>query len=204
MKDSDEEVILHYQQLYEKFGQSYEALNWGSQYSQYLRFKIISEMVNLEGKSILDVGCGLGDFAGWLNSMGISVIYTGLDFTPGLINQAVRNYPTSNFIHGSILDQSLMAGMKFDIVIASGIFYTYSADGNAWFNSAVSRMWTLCNEGIVFNSLSDWSDKKDRGEYYADPIATIEFCKNLTSFIALRHDYHPRDFTVSLLKRPRE
>lgn len=201
MTGSEEKrTAIAYTRLFREFGQSHKTLNWGSSQNQQLRFKLLAEIGDLEGKRILDVGCGLGDFAGWLAINHISLAYTGLDITADLIGQARANYPSMEFIHGSIMDQSLLRGRSFDYVFASGIFYTYSLSRQEWMQDAINNMWAICDLGIAFNSLSAWSNTFDANEFYADPIATIEFCSKLTPFLALRHDYHPRDFTVHLYR----
>lgn len=193
-----------YRQLFNKHGKSHKTLNWGSQEGQRLRFKILAEIGRLEGKRILDVGCGLGDFAGWLAKNNIQADYTGLDLTPELVKQAQKNYPALAFVQGSILDESLLVGQRFDFVLASGIFYTYSTGGGAWLRAAVARMWSLCKDGVAFNSLSAWSEGHEAGEYYADPPTTLAYCRTLTPWVAMRHDYHPRDFTIYLSRMARE
>lgn len=205
MNDKEEQLTLHrYRRLLEVHGQSYKALNWGSREGQYLRFKILAEIGQLEGKSILDVGCGLGDFAEWLAQNNIRTDYTGLDITPGLLALARKNYPRLKFVEGSILDEALLIGRQFDFVFASGIFYSYKTGGEAWLRMAVARMWGLCNEGVAFNSLSAWTDCYDIDEYYADPSAIVAYCRTLTPWLTMRHDYHPRDFTVYLSRKVRE
>ena len=196
----EQRTAIAYARLFREFGQSHKSLNWGSSRSQQLRFKLLAEIGNLEGKRILDVGCGLGDFAGWLAINHISFTYTGLDITADLIRQARSSYPSMEFIHGSIMDQSLLHGRSFDYVFASGIFYTYSVSRQEWMHEAIEKMWAICDLGIGFNSLSAWSNTFDANEFYADPIATMEYCRKLTPFLALRHDYHPRDFTVHLYR----
>jgi 2-polyprenyl-3-methyl-5-hydroxy-6-metoxy-1,4-benzoquinol methylase len=205
MYNKEEQLTAHlYGRLYDNFGQSYKTLNWGNPQTQHLRFRILTEIGNLEGKSILDVGCGLGDFAEWLGQNNMRVDYTGLDLTPELVNQARKNHPELTFLQGSILEESLLAGQTFDFVFASGIFYTYKMGGNVWLQKAVARMWTLCKEGLAFNSLSAWAESHDADEFYADPPLTLEYCKRLTPWVAFRHDYHPRDFTVYLSRMARE
>ena len=203
MKNNEEQLtVRRYQKLFDVHQQSHKALNWGSREGQQLRFKILAGIGLLEGKRILDVGCGLGDFAGWLDLNNIKVEYTGLDLTPELVEQARKNYPERKFILGSILDESLFIDQQFDFVLSSGIFYTYNRDGDAWLKAAVSRMWLLCKEGVAFNSLSAWSEEvRESDEYYADPTATLGFCRKLTPWVAMRHDYHPRDFTIYISRR---
>jgi len=64
----------------------------------------------------------------------------------------------------------------------------------------VERMFSLCTSAVAFNSLSAWCADKDEGEFYADPFRTVNFCRELTPWVSLRHDYHSRDFTVYLYK----
>lgn len=204
MSTQEEQLTVGcYRRLFDEYGQSYKALNWGSREGQELRFKVLADIGQLAGKRILDVGCGLGDFAGWFAQNSIKVDYTGLDMTPELLAQARKNYPALQFVSGSILDKSLLFNQKFDFVLASGIFYTYSTSGNTWLQAAVSRMWELCEEGMAFNSLSAWAEDRDPREFYADPLVTMQYCRSLTPWVTMRHDYHPRDFTMYLSRKAR-
>jgi len=191
-----------YRQLFAEHGHSHKTLNWGSQEGQYLRFRILAGIGQLQGKRILDVGCGLGDFAGWLKQNNIQLIYTGIDLSQELVLQARNAYPTLEFLHGSILDKELLKDRKFDYVFASGIFYTYYAGRENWMKLAIKRMWDYCEIGVAFNSLSTWSENHEPEEFHANPAETMNFCKTLTPWLALRHDYHPRDFTIFLLRSP--
>ena len=65
----------------------------------------------------------------------------------------------------------------------------------------IAKMFSLCSDAAVFNSLSAWAPDRESGEFYADPAATLDYCRTLTPWVALRHDYHPRDFTVFLFKK---
>ncbi len=203
--DKNEEILTArlYGELANIHGTSHKTLNWGSREGQYLRFKVLAEIGDLNGKRILDVGCGLGDFAGWLAENNIQVDYTGLDLTVELIERARNRYPESSFFQGSILDQSLFVEQTFDYVFSSGIFATYRHGAEAWLEGAVARMWNLTKEGLAFNSLSDWAEEQEPGEYYASPIEVLSFCKNLSPWVSLRHDYHSRDFTIYVSRMAR-
>lgn len=205
MNNKEEQLTAHrYQRLFDEHGQSHKTLNWGSREGQHLRFRILAGIGQLEGKRILDVGCGLGDFAGWLAQNNIRTDYTGLDLTPELVEQARKNYPELKFVQGSILDESMLAGQEFDFVFASGIFATYQIGANLWQEDAVAKMWGMATEGVAFNTLSSWAPDQEASEYYADPAGVLIACRKLTSWVVLRHDYHPRDFTVYLLKEKRQ
>lgn len=204
MKKSEEQrTVEHYRQLLTEYGRSYRALNWGSLEGQRLRFQILAGIGDLNGKSVLDVGCGLGDFAGWLREAGTLVEYTGLDITPELVSTAKELHPGFSFLQGDILDRATLASRRFDYVFASGIFATYKEGGARWMESCLRQMWELAGEGIAFNALSSWSDGQEPAEYHADPLETLAFVSSLSRWVVLRHDYHPRDFTVYVLRSKR-
>lgn len=204
MKKSEEQrTAEHYRRLLAEHGRSYRALNWGSLEGQRLRFQTLAGIGDLNGKSVLDVGCGLGDFAGWLREAGTRVEYTGLDITPELVSTARELHPEFSFLQGDILDRATLASRRFDYVFASGIFATYKEGGARWMESCLRRMWELAGEGLAFNALSSWSDAQAPAEYHADPAATLAFVGSLSRWVVLRHDYHPRDFTVYLLRHER-
>lgn len=193
-----------YADLHKKYGDSYKTLNWGRQEGQRIRFKILAEIANLANKSVLDVGCGLGHFADWLKEQQTMVQYTGLDITPSLITAARNRHPHHEFLEGNILDEHIFKNQKFDYVFASGIFSTYHKSALELQKSIINRLWSFSQCGIAFNSLSVWAENKEAGEYYADPFIVADFCRLISPWVVLRHDYHPRDFTIYLTKFPRK
>ena len=52
----------YYEEKLKKFGPNIKGLNWKNKKSQELRFNILSKVSNLNNCSILDYGCGYGDF----------------------------------------------------------------------------------------------------------------------------------------------
>jgi hypothetical protein len=103
-----------------------------------------------------------------------------------------------DFQVSGVLDAAL-AG-SYDYVFASGIFYRRQVEPWEFLQQAVTQMFACCRKGLAFNSLSTWFPEPEAGEFYADPVKTLEWCRSLTPRVALRHDYHPRDFTIYLSK----
>jgi SAM-dependent methyltransferase len=198
----DEEVraAAHYRRLLATHGDSWRTLDWGSPEGQARRFAVLAEGLQLEGQRILDVGCGLGHFADWLAQQGVACSYTGLDLTPELVLAAAARHPHHTFVHGSLLDSTVLPDGRFDVVVSSGVFCSYPEGGRAWMQAGISRLWAWSSNAIAFNSLSTWAPNADPGEYHADPLDVLAFCANLSSRVALRHDYHPRDFTVHVYR----
>ena len=87
---------------------------------------------------------------------------------------------------------------RADYVMASGIYHL----GNTQFmHRVLSVMYGPCDKGVAFNSLSGWGEVNNKlGYFIADPQETLKFCRTLTPFIMLRHDYLPHDFTMFLYR----
>ncbi|OOZ41828.1 hypothetical protein BOW53_02170 [Solemya pervernicosa gill symbiont] len=192
-----------YSELLKAHGSSFRSLNWGSEEGQRLRFEVLSGVGKLQGARVLDVGCGLGHFACWMEACGIEVEYTGVDLSAKLLEQAARDNPGLRFIEGSILDSQTVLDEEFDYVFASGLFYSYRESGEEAIKRTVTRMWELARVGVAFNTLSGWTEDKSENEFYADPLKTVAFCQSLSPWLVFRHDYHPRDFTVYLTREAR-
>lgn len=189
-----------YADLLAKHGHSFKSLNWGSFKSQQLRFKILSDIGLQAGDSVLDIGCGLADYYLWLSNNIPGVDYSGIDLSPSMINQAVKRFPELSLRSGTIFDNPFKE-LKFDYVFASGIFYLRKESPESYLFSTIKAMFDHCNKGVAFNSLSTWSSSQTPGEFYANPSSVIDFCRSLTPYVVLRHDYHPCDFTVYITKR---
>ncbi len=194
----DQTNIRLYTNLLAKYGTDVRSLNWGSVDSQRKRFEVLAAIGDLQGTSILDVGCGLGDFYSWLKQHGKDVDYFGIDITPQMVERARQRYPEVTFETGSILDVTFSRG--FDYVFASGIFYLRNYEPEKYLHNSIRKMFSNCRLGLGFNSLSLWADSYDENEFYADPAVVVNFCRSLSRKVVLRHDYHPADFTIYLYK----
>jgi SAM-dependent methyltransferase len=187
-----------YTNLYKEHGISPASLNWGSRDSQCRRFEVLSSIGDLEGASILDIGCGLGDFYAWLKDKKLSVDYTGMDITPCMIDAAKDRFPEVDF---QVKDIFSIDGEKiYDYVFASGIFYLVRKDPEIFMRRVVKKMFLLSKVAVGFNSLSAWAGSRDDGEFYADPSRTLTTFGEITPYVCLRHDYHPGDFSMFLYR----
>ncbi len=189
-----------YRGLLEQYGPDARAVGWRSVSTQELRFRILAKVALLHNVSLLDVGCGMGDFWGWLKRRGWFPDYVGIDMTPELVGIAKKRYPEANFRQLDLFKVS--ASASYDYVVASGIFYRREEKPFEYMQSAVTRMFELSRYGVAFNSLSRWGECDDENEFCADPVETLKFCRNLTRHVVLMHHYHPGDFTIFLYRRP--
>lgn len=172
-------------------GEPHKQVKWGNKHSQWKRFEILLEIFHdISNAKILDYGCGTGELCAFLKTYEFSGEYHGYDILQEMLDLAKKKYPAYCFLRS-------ITGIKADFVIASGIF-TVSSESEMY--EEIHKMYELSLKGISFNSLSSWAPQKDVGEFYADPLKTMEFCKTITPKLVLRHDYMPHDFTIYMYK----
>lgn len=203
MKDKiqpdDERAVSLYQSLLGKYGENYRALDWGSRESQVKRFEVLADVGMTAGDHVLDVGCGLADFHEWLNVNKPGIKYSGIDFTPEMAQKAQDRFPDIEIKNKSVSDLDV-ASEKYQYLVASGIFFLRRENPRDYMENTIFRMFSLSEKGIAFNSLSYWAENKVDDEFYAVPTDVLNYCRKLTPFVTLRHDYHPGDFTVYMYK----
>jgi SAM-dependent methyltransferase len=208
--------IAYFEELLAQHGPNYKALDWNSAESQRLRYKILKEIFiygkKAAGISVLDVGCGLGDLYGFFKAEGTlhrnRITYSGCDISPKLIEAARKKYPDAKFEVKDVLEDRYMA--KADYIFCSGIFSIRTAEEEEhldFVKEMLFRMYDLCSCGVAINFLSEGAlpaanldELKSGRYYYFEPERIMNFTRFVCSRFMLRHDYHPGDFTVYLLK----
>jgi SAM-dependent methyltransferase len=194
-------IASYYQDLVDKYGHDPRACDYGRAQSQEVKFRVLSEAMPLDNCSVLDVGCGFADLERYLTPRSTRVRYSGIDICPAMVTEALRINPRVDVRVANLLDCSFRE--EFDLVAANGILYLLGDDAWPLMQSLITRMFGLARQAVAFNSLSAWATDKESGEFYPDPLLVLEFCHTLTSWVVLRHDYHPRDFTIYMYKTPR-
>lgn len=199
--DTFERISDYYQRLIRQYGHDPRACDYGHLESQTIKFRVLSEVMPLNHCSLLDVGCGFADFATYLQEHFSDVKYSGIDLCASMVAEARCNHPDLDLRTANLLDASF--DHPFDVVTANGIFYLLAEHAWPTMRRMIERMFGLATTALAFNSLSNWASDQEANEFYADPLQVLQFCRELTPWVTLRHDYHPRDFTVYMYKTPR-
>lgn len=193
--------LSHFDNTIGRYKNGPKAVSWGSGESQECRFKILSEIGVLDNKTILDVGCGLGDFYGYLARNKIKPkSYLGIDINPLMVSGAKKKYPKAEFMAGDLID--MFPKRNFDYVFQSGIFNLKFPNWEKITYKILAKMYGLSKIGVGTNFLSVLSPfSRDKSSFYADPKKIIDFvCSDLSKRFVLRHDYRPNDFTIYIYK----
>ncbi|QJR21622.1 hypothetical protein BREVNS_0872 [Brevinematales bacterium NS] len=184
--------------------EEYAKLDWEDGYSHRKRFEVLVSRVDLGGKSLLDVGCGVGSLYRFLRQQGISCEYTGIDVLPEMIALAKQYSPESRFLCGDPFERDFFSPEDFDVVYASGIFNLDTGKGKSFLYEAVEKMSQWAKSTIVFNALHCRSHCREEPYLYYDPEEVLSFLQERYPYrIILVDDYLINDFTIVMEKNPR-
>ncbi len=187
-----------YSEAFKEYGESPKALHWTSYRSQAVRFKVLVDDLNIEGKTILDAGCGLGDVIPYLYAKSLDFSYLGVDQSQAFITVAKKRYEGENFM---VLNPFEKPAGKFDIVISSGVM---NADISDWLNIRklmITVLFEQSKEVLAFNMAGSYHPPPpSRKIAYANAQEILDFCKSMTSKVRIKTGYLPKDFTVLMHK----
>ncbi len=195
----DDKIKNLYQSLFEKFGVSPEAVKARDAKQQYLRFKHLIDLAEINQEdSVLDIGCGSGELLTYLRKNNFNGQYCGIDFIPSFVDHANRVFESDDkakFINKNIISDKF--NEKFDWVILSGVFNDRRDDSETFFYNTIKKMYETCTKGIVFNSLSKFVDYEDDSLFYTYPDITLKYCiENLSKYTVLNTNYQLKENVI--------
>lgn len=163
---------------------NYKILGWESREAQYKRFAVLAQNIDLNGKSLLDVGAGLGDLYHFLTQgLHWSLEYVGTDILPEMVRMAEQQAvqiklpdgvnASYKFLNTDIFDgkSDALKENRFDVVYTSGIFNLNLGNNEAFLKSAFEKFATIAGQYFACSLLSDESnDKEDAYFYYNESV----------------------------------
>ena len=163
--------------------------------AQRMRFAAFTTLENLEGATILDIGCGLGDLWAFLKTLGVRCEYVGVDVSSAMVERARTKFPDATFEVANVFEWE--PGRTFDYVIALGIHNVRVAGAESLLETMTRRQFELCSRAAHVSLLTDrYEGFGPRAEEVLAMALSIS--KNVT----LRHDYLPNDFSVTIYREP--
>jgi len=178
-----------YKNALKKHGATAKGLNWHDDYSQIKRFEVILEMIeeDITGSSIVDAGCGFGDFYEFVKEFDVE--YIGYDIVEENVNIA-RERTKQKIILKDILKEPLN---EADFYIASGSMNILSRFETYLF---IERCFEHSKKGFVFNL--PYGKDESRNFNYFLPQEIKHFAKKFECKVKTTSGYLPHDFTVFL------
>ncbi|HUQ86842.1 MAG TPA: methyltransferase domain-containing protein [Vicinamibacterales bacterium] len=165
---------------------------------QRLRFESFLRAHDLQGRSILDIGCGVGDFFARLQANRLAAHYYGIDLSPEMIGRARERFPEGRFELGD----AGTINRRFDYTVAFAIHNVKVEHGKGILERSLRQQFEICDVAAHISLLTDRYQGFDPHiqAWRAEEILSLAL--SITPYAALRHDYLPNDFSLTLYRRP--
>jgi SAM-dependent methyltransferase len=171
-----------------------------AQRMRFAAFAALEAAVALEGTTILDVGCGLGDLWAYLKTLGVRCEYVGVDVSEAMVVQARSKFPDATFETRDILEWD--PGRRFDYVVAIGIHNVRIPGVEPLLERMTKRQFELCSRAAHVSLLTDRYPAFGPKALSWRAEDVLSMALGITANVALRHDYLPNDFSVTLYREP--
>jgi len=199
------DIAGYYDDLAQKHGSGYKSADAGSQESLNARYKVLSEVADLNDKTVLEVGCGTGNLGNYLIKKYPKIKYTGIDISNKCIEVGKKEYPDLNLIHADLCDYQPLGPLtgkpkQYDIILSQGLFYKLpvTKEGVNKVFELITHMVRLSKGTIAFTGVSTHPFGDSKTELRLEPHAILEFVTKFSPFITMKMHYWPGDvcFTV--------
>ncbi|WP_423840954.1 class I SAM-dependent methyltransferase [Vibrio mytili] len=193
-------IAYYHHKRHKQFGHDKaRTLGWQDKYSQISRFEALCRDLDLNDKTILDLGCGYGDLLEFIERRGQQPkSYTGIDqLRSFLYNAEQRDFRTqTEFICG---DFSRLTLQDSDYVFASGSL-NYQSSNPHHTIEMIERMYATAREGCVFNLLDEAKLPSMKMLASHNKEGVLRYCRILCSRVELVEGYSEHDFTIVMRK----
>lgn len=182
---------------------SVESLGWRDAASQHRRFSVIAGACDLDGASVLDIGCGRGDLRAFLDASAHDFTYLGLEHVPAFVAEARIRYagdPRTTFVQ---CDFSAVTLPSADHVVASGAL-AYRCPDPDFHLTMIRRMFDAARSTVVFNLLDAATFPEHPLLVGRDRREVLELCRSLSPQVELIDGYLEDDFTICVRRVPTE
>lgn len=213
-EEISEQMIARYTKRYNELGYDVKTLGWGSIEQQHYRFEqVIKGIEGKREKSILDIGCGFGDFLAMIKSKNFEIKeYEGWDINPQLIDEAKKvwcNDSIKNDFKVENIGEFKTDKPVADIGIMLGVLnlnLKNKIDNYEYSFHFIKNAFSCVKEVLVVDFLStkltpDYP--KEDFVFYHEPAKMLDFALSLSPNVVLKHNYAPipqKEFMLFIYK----
>ena len=196
-----ESTARWYEDKVRTYGFDHRGLGFRNRSSQVKRFEALLNVGELDGRRVLDVGCGFGDLLGFLRERGIEPVYTGIDVCEPMVRRCIERFgEAGRFVSADVLEYEPTE--TYDYVLASGLFGLDAEGTRERILPTLERMLGWARMGVAVNFLSAAYPNPAENRIYVEPGKAIEAALTLAPSVRLDHTYLPNDFTLYLYRSP--
>lgn len=191
-------VMRRYQARIAALGVTFESMASGNLEKQRIRHAVHASALRGTAPSVLDVGCGIGQFYEFLRAQGFVGSYTGYDIVPEYIALAQATYPQATFRERNIFAAGI-DGVYDTITMSQVLNNRYAASDNlAVMEAALRLSFAHTRVSVSIDMMSTHVDYQDEALYYYDPGQIFAIARRIARRVVLRHDYRPHEFCIQL------
>ena len=152
-------IIERYNARLETHGSDPSALAGGDEVRRKCRYKVLTDVIELHGKSVLDLGCGFGGLHEYLVENEIQCEYTGYDINENIVDIARQKHPGVRFEVKDILEDDFPV---YDVIVSSSSFNNKlnELDNYVFIKSILERCYSHAN-GAKYKG--QWKEDKQHG-----------------------------------------
>lgn len=191
-------VVERYQRRIAEHGPTFSSLNSGSEAKQALRHWVHASALQGTRPSVLEIGCGLGDFYKHLIANHRDCEYHGYDIVPEYIAECRRSFPQARFeVRNVFLDG--VEGTYDSIVMSQVLNNRYQKSDNMQvMRRALELAFRHTRISVSIDMLSTYVDFQNPDLFYYSPEEIFKTAKVIAPRVALRHDFRAFEFCVQL------
>lgn len=206
VKNNREKSVANYKVLFSQYGVDEKSLGW-TKNKQSLRFAQMLSPFDLDGSSVLDIGCGFGDLLSYIKSgyPDSSVDYTGIDIVPDFIDVAKQKNADGNFINADLF--SFEPDKKYKYVVACGCL-TYldpnkEDESYEFVDAFIGKALEHCTEdGVaVFHFMTDKVDfRSSEEDFHISPERMLNIAYSHSRRVILDNSIFPFEACLFVYK----
>jgi len=197
-------VIQRYQQRIAEHGATFASLNSGSEEKQAIRQWVHASALRGQRPSILEVGCGLGNFYKYLVEHKRDCSYHGYDIVPEYVAECQRVYPQAGFDVRNIFLNGIEG--SYDTVVMSQVLNNryQKSDNMLVMRRALELAYQHTRVSVSVDMLSTYVDFRNPDLFYYSPEDIFRMAKAIAPRVLIRHDYRAFEFCVQLFHQEAE
>jgi SAM-dependent methyltransferase len=211
IKEISNQTIDRYSSRYRQMGHDIKTLGWGTKEQQEYRFiQTLDSNIEFNGKSILDIGCGFGDYLDFIIKNKINLDkYIGYDINLDLINEAKKNHSTSfsTFHVENILNTEKRDIADIGVMLGVLNFNLKDKMDNLEYSKLfIRKAFNMIKDVLIVDFLSTnltQNYEKEDFVFYHDPAEMLSFAFTLSNNVVLKHNYAPipqKEFMLFIYK----
>jgi SAM-dependent methyltransferase len=202
--DDVNHVIERYQKRILEHGVTFASLNSGNEAKQALRHSVHASALRGARPSILEVGCGLGDFYRYVAGRNRDCTYCGYDIVPEYVAECRRMFPEASFEVRNIFLEGIAS--TYDSIVMSQVLNNryQKSDNMKVMRRALELAFEHARISVSVDMLSTYVDFRNTELYYYSPEEIFSVAKAIAPRVLIRHDYRAFEFCVQLFREEAE